>query len=41
MAVESLICWHITPSELHALTVALADAEEWDGVKDKLQHLER
>ena len=26
--VEPLVCWHITPSELHALTVALADAEE-------------
>ena len=28
LAIVPLVCWHITPSELHALTVALADAEE-------------
>ena len=29
------------PQTLERLNLNLPDAEEWDGVKDKLQHLER
>ena len=36
--VEPLVCWHITPSELHALTIALADAEEVSTLRAARQH---
>ena len=39
--IEPLVCWHITPSELHALTVALADAEEVAALRAARQRQER